>query len=91
MATAPGRRPGEAACAVRNGANASGVTTQALMVVQKLLPRNGPSGWYSQPWMSRADQSFSKQYPAMCSAACPIGMLVPGALPGPIQTPSSNS
>ena len=28
---------------------ASGVTTQGEMVVKKLLPRKGPSGWYSQP------------------------------------------
>ena len=27
------------------------------------FPRNGPSGWYSHFWMSRADQSFSKQNP----------------------------
>ena len=35
---------GRGACAVRNGAKASGVTTHGEMVVQKLLPRNGPSG-----------------------------------------------
>ena len=43
------------------------------MVVAKFLARNGPSGWYSQPWMSRADQSLSRQKPAMCSAAPAIG------------------
>src|ERR1700745_435836 len=51
--------------ASRNGASASGVTTQGEMVVKKLLPRKGPSGWYSHAWMSRADQSFSRQKPAM--------------------------
>ncbi len=71
----------------RYGASASGVMIQGLIVVQKLLARNGPSGWYSQPWMSRADQSFSRQNPAMCSAAVPIGIGSPGALPGPIHTP----
>ena len=30
-------------------------------VLPKFLARNGPSGWYSQPWTSRADQSFSRQ------------------------------
>ena len=27
------------------------------MVVMKLFDRNGPNGWYSQAWISRADQS----------------------------------
>ena len=51
----------------------------------KFLARNGPSGWYSHAWMSRADQSLSRQKPAMCSAASPIGIGAPSALPGPIQ------
>ncbi len=50
---------------MRNGASASGVMIQGEIVVQKFLARNGPSGWYSQAWMSRADQSFSRQKPAM--------------------------
>ena len=29
----------------------------------KFLAKNGPSGWYSHRWISRADQSFSKQKP----------------------------
>ena len=33
---------------MRNGASASCVTTQGDTVVAKFLPRNGPSGWYSQ-------------------------------------------
>ena len=36
-------------------------------MVRKLFPRNGPSGCDSHDWMSRADQSFSRQKPAMCS------------------------
>ena len=65
-AAAPDRPPAAAAAAARNGASASGVTTHGEIVVQKLFARNGPSGWYSQPWMSRADQSLSRQKPAMC-------------------------
>jgi hypothetical protein len=38
-----------------------GVTIQGLTVVAKDLPRKGPSGWYSHAWMSRADQSLSRQ------------------------------
>ena len=72
---------------MRNGASASGVTTQGDTVEAKFLARNGPSGWYSQAWMSRADQSLSRQKPAMCSRAAPIGIGLPSALPGPIQTP----
>ena len=34
-------------------------------LVMKLFDRNGPSGWYSHAWISRADQSLSKQKPAM--------------------------
>ena len=32
------------------------------------LPRNGPSGTYSQAWMSRADQSLRTTTPKRCSA-----------------------
>src|SRR5262249_8520726 len=86
-----GSPAGRGACAVRNGANASGATTHGEMVVKKLLPRNGPSGWYSHAWMSRADQSFSRQKPAMWLAASAMATGVPSSLPGPIQTPSSSS
>src|SRR4029450_11460811 len=68
-----------------------GVATPGEMVVKKLLPRNGPSGWYSHAWMSRADQSFSRHNPAMWLAASAMAIGVPSALPGPIQTPSSSS
>ncbi len=67
------------------------VTTQGETLVMKLFDRNGPSGWYSQAWMSRADQSLSRQKPAMCSAARETGMASPRALPWPIQMPSSSS
>ena len=32
--------------------------TQGLMDVANALAWKGPSGWYSQAWMSRADQSL---------------------------------
>ncbi len=76
---------------MRNGASASGVTTHGETVVRKLLPRNGPSGCASQPWMSRADQSLSRQKPAMWFGASAIAIGVPSALPGPTQTPISSS
>ena len=68
-----GSPAGRANAAVWNGASASAVTTHGETVVAKFLPRNGPSGWYSQAWMSRADQSLSRQKPKICSAALPTG------------------
>ena len=44
----------------RNGSSASKVTTQGEIVVAKFFARNGPSGWYSHCWMSRADQSLTQ-------------------------------
>ena len=41
----------------RNGASASGVTTQGEIVVAKFFERKGPSGWYSQACTSRAPTS----------------------------------
>ena len=32
----------------------------------KDFPRNGPSGWYSNAWMSRADQSLTSSNPNTC-------------------------
>jgi len=57
----------------RNGASASMVTTHGEIVVAKFFPKNGPSGWYSHRWMSRADQSFNKQRPNRCSSASATG------------------
>ena len=42
--------------------------TQAETEVAKDLPRNGPSGTYSQAWMSRADQSLRPTTPKTWSA-----------------------
>jgi hypothetical protein len=36
-------------------------TTQGETLVAKFLPRNGPSGWYSHDWISRADQLFTSR------------------------------
>ena len=41
-------------------------TTQGERLVAKLLPRKGPRGWYSQDWMSRADQSLRRERPKRC-------------------------
>jgi hypothetical protein len=43
--------------------------THAEIDVQKLLPRYGPRGTYSQAWMSRADQSLRMTTPNRCSPA----------------------
>ncbi len=48
------------------------------------LPRNGPRGRASKPWMSRADQSLSRQTPKTCSSADATSMPVPG-------TPTTNA
>ena len=55
------------------------------------LPRNGPSGWYSQAWMSRADQSFSSTTPNMWSSARSIGTGSPIGLGTPTTKPTSSS
>ena len=60
-------------------------------VVAKFLARKGPSGWYSQAWMSRADQSLSRASPKTCPSASAIGTGSPSALPVPTQMPISSS
>ena len=52
-----------------NGSSAAGVTIQGLIVVAVALAWNGPRGRYSQVWISRADQSFSKTYPKIIVSA----------------------
>ena len=44
-------------------------TTQCPIDVANDLPRNGPSGWYSQAWMSRALQSLTSTSPKTWSSA----------------------
>src|ERR1700730_14366035 len=76
---------------LRKASRASKVTIQGEMLVQKFFARNGPSGWYSQAWMSRALQSFIKTKPKMCSTARSIGTGWPNELDGPIKNAISNS
>ena len=54
--------------------------TQWLIEVAKDLPRNGPSGTYSQAWMSRADQSLSPTTPKTWSAKSPTATRSPSVL-----------
>jgi hypothetical protein len=54
--------------------------TQGETVVAKLLARKGPRGWYSQDWMSRADQSLRRLMPKIWCAALAIGIGVPRGL-----------
>ena len=51
------------------------------------MPRNGPSGWYSQAWMSRADQSFTSTMPNTWSSARSTGTGSPIVLGVPITKP----
>ena len=54
-------------------ASASSGVTQCEIEVANDLPRNGPSGTYSQAWMSRADQSLSPTTPKTWSANASYG------------------
>ena len=51
---------------------ACAVTTQGETLERKFFDRKGPSGWYSHAWISRADQSLSRQKPPTLSQASPI-------------------
>ena len=55
------------------------------------LPRNGPRGWYSHAWMSRADQSLTSTRPNTWSIASATGTARPGADGTPITVPTSSS
>ena len=73
-----------AARATRCGSSASSGTIHGEIEVANDLPRNGPSGTYSQRWMSRALQSLTSTKPKMCSRASRRRRSrVPSALPGP--------
>ena len=61
------------------------------MEVAKLLPRNGPSGTYSQACMSRADQSLRTTTPKTCSRKRSTGTGSPSVEPTPTTQPSSAS
>src|SRR3981189_2187791 len=75
----------------RNGASACSVTIHGEIVVAKFFAKNGPRGWYSQAWKSRADQSLSKHMPKICASAFTRGIGVPLGLQARIKTPSSSS
>ena len=66
---APGPAP-----AAAHAASASSGTTHGEIEVANDLARNGPSGWYSQAWMSRADQSLTSTTPKTCSAKSVVGI-----------------
>ena len=85
-APAPAARRG-----TRRSASSSSGTTQRLTEVANDLPRKGPSGWYSQAWMSRADQSFTSTMPNTWSSARSIGTGSPIVLGMPITKPASSS
>ncbi len=55
------------------------------------LPRNGPSGTYSQAWMSRADQSLSRVRPKTWSANASVPTRSPSRVGAPTTKPSSAS
>src|SRR3954447_1014768 len=64
---------------------------QGLIEVANDLPRKGPSGTYSQAWMSRADQSLSGVTPKTRSAKAVVGTASPRRLGHPTTKPSSAS
>ena len=65
--------------------------THAAIEVANDLARNGPSGRYSQAWMSRALQSLTSTTPKMWSSAASTATGSPGALGTPTTKPSSSS
>src|SRR3954447_4125923 len=86
----------------RNGDCADGGQTHALpsaasgtihgeIDVAKDLPRNGPSGRYSHAWMSRADQSLTRQTPNTWSANASVDTGSPWVVPTPTTNPTSAS
>jgi hypothetical protein len=65
--------------------------TQWLIEVAKDLPRNGPSGTYSQAWMSRADQSLRPTTPKVWSLNPAVLTRSPRLVGVPTTKPSSAS
>jgi homogentisate 1,2-dioxygenase len=63
----------------------------AIFPPRWLLPRNGPSGWYSHDWRSRADQSFSSATPKRCCSAWSMETGWPSGLAVPTYAASSSS
>ena len=75
-----GSAAGRGEAGTRKGSSADMGVTQGEMVVAKLLARKGPRGWYSQDWMSRADQSLSRLMPKRCWLALAMGIGEPRRL-----------
>src|SRR6266496_1134472 len=75
----------------RAASRAATGTTQGEIDVAKLLPRCGPSGRYSQAWMSRADQSLTRTAPKTWPGNAATSMGCPAGDPTPTTNPSSAS
>src|ERR1700733_3674447 len=75
-----GSSAGRGVAGTRKGSRAAMGVIQGEMVVAKFLERNGPRGWDSQDWRSRADQSLRRPTPKMCWAALLMGMGAPRGL-----------
>ncbi len=83
-----GRRP---AARPWRPSSASSGTIHGDTDVANDLPRNGPSGRYSNAWRSRALQSLTTTAPMTWSANAVVGTVVPSSLPTPTTQPSSTS
>src|SRR3712207_6893327 len=87
-----GRTGGDCTGAATSAApSASSGTTQADTDVANDLPRNGPSGWYSQAWRSRADQSLTRTTPKTWLATSAVDSGRPSADGAPTTKPTSAS
>jgi hypothetical protein len=71
--------------------NASSGTIHGEIEVANDLPPNGPSGTDSQAWMSREDQSLTRNTPKTCSAKPDTRTGVPSWDPVPMTKPTSAS
>src|SRR5690606_32824797 len=67
------------------------VTIQGEMEDAKFFARNGPSGTYSQVWISRALQSLNRTRPKIYSSASSIGIGSPRELPSVVINAISSS
>ncbi len=76
---------------MRAAASAAIGVTHADTLVANDLPRNGPSGTYSQAWMSRALQSLSSTTPNTCSSKSSTPTREPSADGVPTTKPTSAS
>src|SRR5207248_5328470 len=77
--------------ATRACSSASSGTIHGETEVANDFPRNGPSGWYSQAWMSRADQSLTRHTPNTCCSKSEVDTCVPKVDGVPTTKPTSAS